>query len=135
MRIVVIVLLLLGAQFVLTAFAPAAAGKAWLLWPFAEDSKPWLNAIGGLPKEGGSAVTPLLAGIAGLCFLAAVLALLGWFVPSDWFRPLVLAATVAALLLNGLYLGIWAIAPIVIDLVLLWGVFFQSWSVTALRGP
>lgn len=40
MRFVVLALLLLGAQFSATAFAPAEAGKAWLLWPFADDSKP-----------------------------------------------------------------------------------------------
>lgn len=58
-RIVALVLLLLGAQFSATVFAPAATGKAWLLWPFANDSKSWLGVVGGLPKQSGSVVTPL----------------------------------------------------------------------------
>jgi hypothetical protein len=132
MRIVVIVLLVFGAQFALTAFAPADPGKAWFLWPFAADSKPWLGFLGGLPQKSGSAVTPILAGLAGLAFLAAVLALLGWFVPANWFVPLVLGASAASGLLFVLYFGVWTIAPLVLDLVLLWGVLLQKWSVAAL---
>lgn len=128
MRILVIVLLLLGAQFALTAFAPTPAGKAWLLWPFADDSKPWLPLIGGLPKQGGSLVTPLLAGLAGLCFLAAVLALFGWLVPVDWWRTLVLVASISSLLLFALYPSLWAIPPLLVDLILLWGILAQNWS-------
>ncbi len=134
MWIVVLVLLLLGAQFSFTAFAPAQAGKAWLLWPFAADSRPWLGFMGGLPQQGGSVVTPILAGIAGLCFLGATASLLGWFVPPDWWRPLVLVAIATSLVLFILYFGIWAIAPIIVDVALLWGVLVQNWSVSALRG-
>ncbi len=134
MRIIVLVLLLLGAQFSATVFAPAEAGKAWFLWPFATDSKPWLGIIGGLPKQGGSIVTPLLAGVATLCFLAAALGLFGIAIPADWWRPLVLVAVVASALLHGLFLGIWALAPMAVDLVLLWGLLLQNWSVSALTG-
>jgi hypothetical protein len=70
MHIIVAMLLLLGAQFSLTAFAPAQPGKAWLLWPFAADAQPTLNGIGGLPQQSGSVLTPLLAGLSGLAFLA-----------------------------------------------------------------
>lgn len=48
MRIVVLVLLLLGVQCSFTAFAPAEPGKAWFLWPFASDARPWLGFVGGL---------------------------------------------------------------------------------------
>jgi hypothetical protein len=131
MRIIVIVLLLLGVQFVLTAFAPAGAGKAWFLWPFASDSKSWLGLVGGLPKQSGSAITPILAGLAGLGFLTGVLALLGWFVPVNWFGPLVLVSSIASAILFILYNGVWAIAPLVLDLVLLWGVLLQKWTVSS----
>lgn len=132
MRIIVLVLLLLGAQFSATVFAPAEAGKAWLLWPFAEDSKAWLGMVGRLPKQGGSVVAPLLGGIATLCFLAAALGLFGIIVPADWWRPLVLIAVVASALLHILFFGIWALAPIAVDVVLLWGLLLQNWSVSML---
>ncbi len=134
MRFVVLVLLLLGAQFSATAFAPAEAGKAWLLWPFADDSKSWLGIVGGLPKQPGSVVTALLAGIATLCFLAATLGLFGIAVPADWWRPLVVVAIVASALLHVLYFGIWAIAPIAVDAILVWGIATQNWSVSGLGG-
>ena len=57
MRYLILVLLLLGAQFSLTAFAPAE-GKAWLLWPFANNSKPILGFFGGLPKRGAASRLP-----------------------------------------------------------------------------
>lgn len=134
MRIIVLVLLLLGAQFSATVFAPAAAGKAWLLWPFADDSKSWLSVVGGLPKQSGSVVTPLLGGVATLCFLAAALGLFGIVVPADWWRPLVLVAVFASALLHVLFFGVWALAPIAVDVVLVWGVLLQNWSVSTLTG-
>lgn len=134
MRIVVLVLLLLGAQFAFTAFAPTAGGKAWILWPFAADSKPRLGFLGGLPRQGGSVVTPFLAGAAGLCFLAAALAPFGLIVPASWFSALVLGGAFSSGLLFALYFGVWAVAPIVIDFILVWGVLMQNWAATYLQG-
>src|SRR5262245_40146007 len=76
----------------------------------------------------------LLAGIAGLCFLAAASSLLGWWLPAEWWPPLVIVASVASLLLFVVYFGVWAIPPIVADVILLWAVFAKSWSVSVLRG-
>ena len=47
MKFVVLFLVILGAHFSLTPFAPAPAGAAKFYWPFAADSKPWLGFIGG----------------------------------------------------------------------------------------
>ena len=134
MRIIVIILLVLAAHFSLTPFAPAKGGKAVFYWPFAADSQPLLGFAGGLPSQPGSVLTPALAGIAGLCFLAAVLGLFGVIVPAQWWPALVVVAAVASMLLYVLYFGLFSIIPIVIDLVLLWGLFVQNWTVTALRG-
>ena len=76
MQIILVILCLLGAQFSLTAFAPAQSGKAWVLWPFTVDSKPLLKGVGGLPRQPGSILTPVLAGLSGLGFLATALAAL-----------------------------------------------------------
>lgn len=134
MRIVVIVLLVLAAHFSLTPFAPAPAGKGAFYWPFAADSKPWLGMIGGLPRPSSRVVTPLLAGVAGLGFLAAALGLFGVIVPANWWQPLVVVASTASLLLYALYIGPWAVLPMAIDAALLWGVLAQHGSVAALRG-
>jgi len=127
MKIIVIALLLLGAQFSLTAFAPAEKGKAWILWPFSADSHPWLSFIGGLPAQSGSILTPLLAGLAGLGFLAAVGSLLGIVIPAKWLLTLVLVSSAASLLLFVLYFNALALAPIVVDVALLCGVMSQGW--------
>jgi hypothetical protein len=134
MRIIVALLLLLGAQFSLTAFAPAAAGRAWLLWPFAADAQPILSGIGGLPQQSGSVLTPLLAGLSSLAFLAAALGLFGKGVPAEWWLPLIVVATSASILLHMLYAGPWALLPLAVDVLLLWGVFALHWSVPGLRG-
>ena len=75
MWIIVLILLLLGAHFNGTAFVPG--DRAWFGWPFGKDSRPLLGFVGGLPGQEGAVITPLLAGVAVLGFLAAVLALLG----------------------------------------------------------
>jgi hypothetical protein len=90
--------------------------------------------MGGLPQQSGSVLTPILAGISGLGFLAAVLGLFGVVIPANWWTPLVLVAVVASVLLHVLYLGRWALLPIVVDAVLLWGVLVQHWTMIGLRG-
>jgi len=87
-RWVVFILLLLGALYSLTAFAPAAAGKAGLLWPFAADSKPIVDFVDGLPGQSGSVVIPFLAGVAGLFFLTAVVGLFWKSAPIRWWPAL-----------------------------------------------
>ena len=104
------------------------------MWPFAADSKSWLGFVGGLPRQSGSAVTPLLAGLAGLGLLAAALGLFGVLVPANGWPVLVIVSASASILLYVLYFRVWAILLIVIDAVLLWGVLAQHWSVALLRG-
>ncbi|MDL1945087.1 hypothetical protein FBQ99_22450 [Chloroflexi bacterium CFX2] len=132
MKAILIVLLALAAHFSATPFAPAPAGTAKFYWPFAADSKPWLGFIGGLPAAGGI-VTPLLAGVAALGFIASLLALFGWLVPAHWFTPLIVAASIASILLYVLYFGAFSLLPIALDAILLWGVLVRGWSVTGLK--
>lgn len=131
MRYVVFVLLLIASHFALTPFAPAP--KAWLGWPFGADSKPIFSFVGGLPSQAGGLLTPLLAGLAGLGFLAALAALFGLVIPASWWRPLMLVAGIASALLYVLYFGKWALLPLALDAVLLWGVLAQGWSVAGLK--
>jgi protein-S-isoprenylcysteine O-methyltransferase Ste14 len=132
MRWVVFVLLLLGAHWSLTAFVPAPAGSAGWLWPFAADARPLVDRVGGLPGQPGGAVTAALAGIAGACFVAAVVGLFWKAVPTPWWPRLVLAAVAASLPLHLLWFGTWRIAPILNDAALLWGVLTRRWTAEVL---
>ncbi len=131
MKLLVLLLLILGAHFSLTPFAPAT--KAWIAWPIGVDSRSWLKLIGGLSSQPGSLVTPILAGLAGLGFLAAAVGLFWNGIPSDWW-PIVIVSAVASALLYVLYFSVWAILPLLLNLVLLWGILLQHWTVSGLRG-
>ncbi len=133
MKAILITLIVLAVHFSATPFAPAPAGTAKFYWPFAADSKPWLGFIGGLPSQSGSIVTPLLAGIATLSFIASLLALFGWLVPAHWFTPLIIAASIASVFLYILYFGVFSLLPIALDAILLWGIFSQGWAVARLK--
>jgi hypothetical protein len=128
MRWLVIVILLLGAHFSLTAIAPGE--KALFYWPFAKDSKPTLDILGAATKP----VTQLLSVVAGLCFLASVVAIFGWLIPPTWLPPLIIIGSVASALLFALNFGINALIPLALDAFLLWGVFGWHWTVATLRG-
>lgn len=132
MRILVLILLFLGAHFAATPFAPAR--KAWIAWPFGLDSRPVLAFVGGLPLQSGSIFVPAVAGIATLSFIAAIFALFGLVVPASWFAPAAVVGSMASILLFVAFAGPWAILPIAIDLIILWGVLVQHWTVVALRG-
>src|SRR5262245_29110799 len=120
MRWIVFILLLLGALFCLTAFAPASAEKAGLLWPFAADSKPIVGFVGGLPGQASSIVTTFLAGVADVFFLAAVTGLFWKAIPTRMWPTLVIVAVATSMLLYVLYFGVWMLAPILADTILLW---------------
>ena len=132
MRWAVFMLLLLGALFSLTAFAPAAAGRAGWLWPFAADSRPIADWVGGLPGRPDGAVTSCLAGVAGACFLAAIAGLFWRALPIRWWPRFVVVAVAASLPLHLLYFGTWSIAPILTDAALLGGVLTRRWTAEAL---
>lgn len=130
MRWLVIVSLVVGAHFALTAIAPGEAGKARFYWPFAQDSRPTLDLLGSATKP----LTQILSVIAGLCFLASAVALFGWLIPADWWAALVMVDAAASAMLYLLYFSLNALVPLAIDAFVLWGVFALNWTVAGLRG-
>ena len=132
MRIVVMILLLVGAHFAGTAFVPGQ--RATVIWPFGIESRPVLARIGGLPSQSGSVASPLLAGLAVLAFVGAFMAVVGVVVPAAWFVPLVVAGSLGSIALFLLFAGPWAALPIVVDVILLWGVLGLHWTAPLLRG-
>ena len=137
MWILVLVLLVLGAQLNLTAIVPLQAGGTpppwWvggrLLWPFALETRTLLPAGDLL-----NAVTPILAIASAACFLLAVAALLRWVVPGAWFPWLIVVGAILSIVLQVIWLSGWAVFPLLVDVVLLWAVFGQQITVDRLRG-
>ena len=80
MRWFMILILVLGAHFALTAIVPGEAGKVLFYWPFAKDSQPTINIFGPATKV----IARVLSVIAGFCFLASVAALFGWLIATFW---------------------------------------------------
>ena len=125
-RASILVLLLLGAHLNLTALVPAAAGQGpppwWvgggLLWPFFLDTATLLPA-GGIRDL----ITPLFGIAAAMCLVLAAGALLGWIVPRSWLRGLVVTGAVLSIVLQVLWISVWAVLPLAVDLALLWAVF------------
>jgi len=137
MWIIVLVLLLLAGQLNLTALVPLKAGEApppwWvggrLIWPFAEETRTLLPQ-----GELLSALTPILGITSAICFLMAAAALLGWWVPSQWFPWLIVIGAVASIVLQVIWFSPWAVLPLLLDVVLLWAVFGMGVTVQQLRG-
>ena len=137
MWILMLILLLLGAQLNLTAIVPLQAGDTpppwWvggrLLWPFAVETRTLLPAGDLL-----NAVTPILAFASAACFLLAVAALLRWAVPEAWFPWLIVTGAVLSIALQIIWFSGWAVLPLLVDGALLWAVFGQHVTVASLRG-
>jgi hypothetical protein len=137
MWILILILLLLGAQLNATAIVPLQAGGTpppwWvggrLLWPFAVETRTLLP-----PGDLLNTLTPILGIASAAAFLLAVAALLRWLVPGAWFGWLVVAGAVLSIVLQVIWLSGWAVLPLLVDVALLWVVFGQHVTVDSLRG-
>ncbi|HOU28323.1 MAG TPA: hypothetical protein PLB39_02555 [Thermoleophilia bacterium] len=126
MRWIVVVSLLFAAHINLTALVPAAAGQApppwWvggrLLWPFGLDTHTLLPAGGVL-----GTLTPLLGIASATLFLLAAGAVLHWVVPAQWLAALVLSGAAASVALQVVWFSPWAVLPLLLDGLLVWGLF------------
>lgn len=124
MKIILTILLFLGTHFNLTANVPAES-KAWFLWPFDKSSKPVLSF---LQNNTGTTLTQLLSIISAISFIALLFCLYGKFVPSNWWPYLLIASTSSSILLFLIHFGVYAIIPLLIDLVILYGYFSKIWN-------
>lgn len=129
MRTVVAACILLAAHFTLTIFVPG--DKALVYWPWGNNTRPVVAGLGGLPRN-DVLMTSLLAWLAGLAFLLAFAALFHTIVPETWFPVLVLAGSLASIILFGLHFSAVALLPIAINVILVFGILVQHWTVADL---
>lgn len=132
---VMLVLLFLAAHLNLTAIVPLQPGDPpppwWvggmLFWPF-DVATPTL-----IRGDTLNALTPILSITSAILFLLAAVALLRRVVPAGWFIPLILAGAMLSIVLQVIWFSVWAIFPLLVDIVLLWAVFGQHVTVRSLR--
>ena len=135
MWILILVLLLLGAQLNLSGIVPLQVGDSaapwWvggrLLWPFAVETRTLLHG------DVLNTLTPILAITSAIFFLLAAAALLRWRVPGQWFSWLIVAGAICSIVLQVIWFSGWAILPLIVDIALLWAVFGQHVTVRSLR--
>ena len=135
MWILILVLLLLGAQLNLSGIVPLQVGDSaapwWvggrLLWPFAVETRTLIQ--GDLLNT----LTPILAITSAIFLLLAAAALLRWRVPVQWFSWLIVAGAVVSIVLQVIWFSGWAIFPLLVDIALLWAIFGQHLTVRSLR--
>ena len=136
MWILILVLLILGAQLNLTAIVPLQAGgtpPAWwvggrLLWPFAVQTRTLIP-----PGDALNTLTPILGITSAILLLLAAAALLRWVVPSPWFPWLIVAGAILSIVLQVIWFSGWAVLPLLVDVALLWAIFVQHMTVISLR--
>jgi hypothetical protein len=135
MWILILALLLLGAQLNLSGIVPLQVGSSpapwWvggrLFWPFALETRTLLH---GNPLN---TFTPILSITSAILFLLAAAALLRWLVPGEWFPWLIAAGAVLSIVLQIIWFSGWTILPLIVDIALLWAVFGQHITIGSLR--
>ena len=135
MWILILVLLILGAQLNLSGIVPLQVGDSpapwWvggrLLWPFALETRTFLHG------DALNTFTPIFSITSAILFLLAAAALLRWLVPRQWFPWLIVAGAILSMMLQAIWFTGWAILPFLVDIALLWAVFSQHITVSNLR--
>ncbi len=88
----------------------------------------------GVDLDAVKAIAVAFTSVAVTGYLLAALAAAGIVVPRNWWRPLVVVASVAsATVLVGL-LSVPAVPGLAIDAVLVWAVLARSWQPTPVPG-
>jgi hypothetical protein len=144
-RIVITLLLVAAWHFPTTFFVPGGTGTPQaagsIIWPFGRATGPVLAGLPGFVAPSSlqtvvasPSIALAAAGISSLAFLVALFSLWGVVIPADWWRPAAIIGSVASIVLFAIYLGPWAIVPMVIHAAVLWGVFVQGWTQTTIVG-
>jgi hypothetical protein len=133
-RLVAATALFVAAHFAMGYINPSAGGSTGaLIFPFASDA-PTRWVFGGL--NGGPLVllVPIMIGVAGIAVLAfflGVLATLGLWVPTNFWRPLVLVGVACSVTLLVLHPSVWVVLPLALNAGLAWVAWTSAWAPSA----
>lgn len=139
-QVLVTILFILAWHFPTTFFVPAGPPNecGWFAWPFGKKTSPVIARTPPLiaPHGAGALQRPslamLAAAVASLSFLAALGALWGLVVPAEWWQPAAVLGAASSIVLFLLYLGPGAVPPLIVDVVVLWGVLIAGWTPASL---
>jgi hypothetical protein len=95
-------------------------------WPF-DLARSRVLAPFGLRSGVARAIGTVLVAVTVAAFLTAALALIG-IAPATWFTGLVVAGSVASIVLLVLFFHPWLVLGLVIDAVLLWAALINGWT-------
>ena len=132
-RIVAATAVFIAAHFAMGFINSSAGGIGGsLLFPFATDA-PSHWAFGRLDGMLGLLAPVMigLAGIAVLAFFLAFFASLGWWVPANLWRPLVLIGAASSVALFVLHPSMYAALPLALNAGLAWVAWSAVWSPSA----
>jgi hypothetical protein len=106
--------------------APAAAASGPVDFPF-DLGHSWSTARMGLATSPVRKVGLVLMTVTVAGFMLAALATVGLLIPSEWWPSLVLVASIASVLLLGLFFQPGLLLGLAVDAVLLWLVIAAAW--------
>jgi hypothetical protein len=129
--------LLLEAHFATSYLVPLDAQSQREFGGLLRWAWPWADGDGGLLGTGTTYSDFPVSGffiamtVAGLFVLAAI-AMLGFWLPFEWWRVLAIAGAALSLFLMAMFFSPTKLPPMVGDLVVLWGAF-ANWSPVLVR--
>lgn len=130
-RVLAAAAIFVAANFSMSYIIPApVSAPGWLIFP---SGRPDALATWTFGRIDGFPLVLMLglAGLSVLAFIGAFLATFGLWLSADLWRPLVIAGAGLSALLFVLHLGPWAVAPLLLDAVLLWIAWTAAWTPAA----
>jgi protein-S-isoprenylcysteine O-methyltransferase Ste14 len=126
MRWVLFLLLAAGALFSLSVLLPAPGGHAGFFHPLAIDSESTVRVTGRV-------VAACLGAAAAALFASSAAGLFWNALSVGWWRVLVVSAASLSLAIFTPHFGRPVFAPVLVDVVLLWGALTGRWSTELIR--
>jgi hypothetical protein len=132
-RLIAAAAVFVAAHFAMGFINASAGGSGGsLLFPFATNA-PTRWVFGSLDGMLGLLVPVMiaLAAMAVLTFFLAFFAALGLWVPTNWWRPLVLIGVACSVSLLVLHPSVYAALPLALNAGLAWVAWTSAWTPTA----
>jgi hypothetical protein len=133
-RLIAATALFVAAHFAMGYVNSSAGGTTGaLIFPFASNA-PTRWVFGALDAGPLVLLVPIMIGVAGIAVLAfflGVLATLGLWVPTSFWRPLVLIGVACSVTLLVLHPSVWVVLPLALNAGLAWVAWTSAWAPSA----